>query len=115
MRWPVKKIGLVVLGAWLVTACQFKPLVPQNSLEEAAELNAQLSLAYLTQQHDVARAKQKILLAQQQAPRDPVVWYVTGYFLESTHEPVAAEQAYQRAMKLAPRNGATHNNYGAFL
>jgi type IV pilus assembly protein PilF len=80
----------------------------------AATINAKLALAYLAN-GDVERAKQKILVAQQQAPSDPVIWGATGYFEERTGDASAARIAYQHALQLAPKLGEAHNNYGAFL
>ena len=87
-------------------------VAPKNPA--AGEINTSLGLAYLAQ-HDVAHAQQKLLLAQQQAPNDPAVWYATGYFLENSQELPAAEKAYLRALELSPHSGAAQNNYGAFL
>ena len=114
----MKTIILFIFIAATLCGCSFNPTEFTENVAEtaqAAEINTQLSLAYLTQQHDVVRAKQKLLLAQRQAARNPAVWYVTGYFLETTGETAAAERAYLHAIKLAPRQGASHNNYGAFL
>ncbi len=110
------KNNLIIFLALLLSAChlmttEFKPATANPA---AGEINANLGLAYLAQ-HDVVRAKQKILLAQQQAPDNPAVWYATGYFLENSQETQAAEEAYNRALELSPYLGAAHNNYGAFL
>lgn len=80
----------------------------------AADSNIQLGVAYL-QQKKMARAKQKLLLALQQAPDYSPCWYTMGYFLENTGESEAASRYYQRALTLAPYDGAAHNNYGTFL
>jgi type IV pilus assembly protein PilF len=79
-----------------------------------AEINAKLALAYLDR-NDPASGKEKLLLAQKKAPFNPVVWYVSGYFLERTGDNTAANEAYLRAIELAPHLGAAHNNYGTFL
>jgi len=86
----------------------------QTDKISAAEINTKLALAYLDH-NDAARGKAKLLLAQKQAPLDPAVWYVSGYFWERTGERAAANQAYLNAIKLAPTLGAAQNNYGAFL
>ncbi len=85
-----------------------------NKNHSASIINAQLGLAYLAR-GNIPRAKEKLLLAQQQAPKDPVVWYSMGYFLENTGNSDAAEKAYLHAIALAPANGASKNNYGTFL
>lgn len=81
-----------------------------------SEANIKLGLAYLMQEHDAALAKEKLLLAQQQSPRNPMVWDASGYFYEMTGNFTAAEKAYLHAIRLASSNkGASQNNYGAFL
>lgn len=101
----------LLLSACHFTTAEFNPVTKNPA---AGEINTSLGLAYLAQR-DVARAQQKLVLAQQQAPDNPAVWYVTGYFLENSQEIPAAEQAYRRALELSPHLGAAHNNYGAFL
>lgn len=108
----LKKIIIVVLCI-TSSACSIKN-VPHTAHFAAAEINAKLALAYLDQ-HDASRGKEKLYIAQKQAPADPVVWYVSGYFLERTGEDTAANQAYLQAIQLAPHLGEAQNNYGAFL
>ncbi len=105
---------LLIILINFIPACTTQKFSSQKENLPAAEINAQLSLSYL-QLGDVERAKQKILLAHQQAPHDPLIWYSQAYFLEKTGESVAAEKAYLKAISLANHNGAAHNNYGAFL
>lgn len=85
---------------------------PQNTM--AANYNTELAIGYL-QQGDFARAKAKLLLAEQQSPKNPAVQDAMAYFLERTGEPQRAAQYYQKALQLAPKSGKTQNNYGAFL
>src|SRR5438128_2314971 len=80
----------------------------------AANYNVELALSYL-QQGNLTRAKYKLLLAQQQAPNDPVVNDAMGYFLERTGEVNKAESYYLQAINAAPKSGAAQNNYGTFL
>lgn len=103
---------LFVLAACSITSQPTKPVSAENS--QAAELNAKLSLAYMDL-HDLARAKQKILLAEREAPHDPLIWYTQGFYQEQTGEMDQAEKSYLHAINLAPNNGGMHNNYGAFL
>lgn len=85
----------------------------QNNLE-AAKINIQLGLTYLAL-NEVDRARQKLLLAQQQAPQYPAVWYAQGYLLEKTGNISDASMAYLKALQLGAKDGAVHNNYGNFL
>jgi len=103
-------IPFILLGC---TVTGPAPLTPVN-LSAAATINTQLALAYLSDD-DSEHAKQKLLLAQQQAPKDPVVYNAWGYFYERTHDFVNARRYYQHALQLEPKLGTTNNNYGAFL
>jgi len=111
-QWILILSSLFVLSACSTTSQQLKYTPKENN--QAAELNAKLGLAYIGL-HDNARAKQKILRAQQEAPHNPVVWYTQGYFQEQTGDISLAEKSYIHAITIAPGNGAAHNNYGAFL
>jgi type IV pilus assembly protein PilF len=106
----VSRLGLALLFM-VIAACASTHM--QTNVA-AARINAQLSLTYL-QLHDPEQAKAKILLAQQQAPHEPAVWYSQAYLLEQTGQPAQAEAAYLKAIALDHKNGAAHNNYGAFL
>jgi type IV pilus assembly protein PilF len=65
-------------------------------------------------QGNVELAKHKLLLALQQAPRDPMVLDAMGYYLEQTGNASLAEDYYLKAIKFSS-SGATQNNYGVFL
>ena len=110
----LKKIvlGILILN---LAACSifYRPTVPATG-PQAADTNVQLGLAYL-QSGDVQRAKQKLLLAEQQAPASTESQGAMGYFLESTGNRSQAEAYYRRAVTLNPKSGAAQNNYGTFL
>src|SRR5690349_7618942 len=95
-----KKIISIALYLFLC-ACS---TTSQTQNPQAAEINAKLALAYLSQ-HNPERGKAKLLLAQKQAPNDPAVWYMSGYFLEQTGDYTAARSAYLTAIQLAPHLG----------
>lgn len=80
----------------------------------AAKLNLRLGLSYL-QRGNLKRAHQKLLLAMQQNDKDPQVIDGMAYYLQRTEQLAEAEQLYKRAIRLAPKVGASHNNYGVFL
>ena len=98
-----------------LTACSIfsRPKI-STSGSQAADTNVQLGLAYL-QTGDVQRAKQKLLLAEQQAPASTESQGAMGYFLESTGNLFQAEAYYRRAVTLNPKSGAAQNNFGTFL
>ena len=81
---------------------------------KTAEINAQLALHYLTNKNP-AFGKSKLLLAQKQAPSDPAIWYMSGYFWEHAGNVATAEKDYLKAISLAPDSGSAQNNYGVFL
>lgn len=81
---------------------------------KTAKINSQLGMAYL-ERHDFQRAKQKLLLAINEAPNIPEPWYAMGYFQETTGNPRAANDYYLKAVKIAPERGDVQNNYGTFL
>ena len=85
-----------------LSACQTAmSTTPENisgqapNLKLAAQYNVELGVSYL-QQGDVARARQKFVLATKQDPN-------------------AARKAYQKALAIAPNSSETLNNYGVFL
>jgi type IV pilus assembly protein PilF len=110
----LKKIILVIVILDL-TACSFfsQRKFPATG-SQAADTNVQLGLAYL-QSGDVERAKQKLLLAEQQAPASMESQGAMGYFLESTGNFSQAAAYYRRAVVVNPKSGAAQNNYGTFL
>src|SRR5689334_6390827 len=90
------------------------PSSNSNSNQIAADDNVKLGLAYL-QEGNTPRAKEKLLQAENQAPRWPVAKDALGYFFETTGDKKEAEKYYQQAILLLPNDGASLNNYGAFL
>lgn len=116
-RWSYSKIiSIFLLAGSLITqaACDSVSTntMSQNSI--AANYNVQLGLGYLEQNQKV-RAKQKLLLALHQAPNWPIALNAMAYFLEKTGEDKEAAYYYQSALKNSPHDGASLNNYGAFL
>lgn len=85
-----------------------------NKKISTALINTQLGLSYL-QHQQVQVAKQKLLLALEQAPNIPETWYSMAYFLEVTGNKEKAQQYYLRSIALAPKKGEVQNNYGTFL
>lgn len=111
----LKLLSLYMFTLSLLACSNLNPLLDkQVEKKQAARINLRLAMIYLDRQ-DVLHAKQKIILAQQQAPSDPVVGYTTAYFYEYVGNRAMADSWYLRTLKLAPGDGATHNNYGAFL
>lgn len=110
LRPTLVSLLLVQLSAcsWISTTKK------SDALPDPAETNVQLGLAYL-QAGDVQRAKEKLLLAQQQAPNSLESRGAMGYFLESTGNIAQAEAYYRGAVNQNPKSGIAQNNYGTFL
>ncbi|MDR3491235.1 MAG: type IV pilus biogenesis/stability protein PilW [Gammaproteobacteria bacterium] len=87
---------------------------PNTPQTKTSRINTQLGMAYL-QNNDMQRAKQKFLLALDQAPNSPEAWYSMAYFQEVTGNSAKANEAYLKAIQLAPTSGDVQNNYGTFL
>jgi len=111
----LKKMTIVFMLLPLAACSIFSgPKTPADTGSQAANTNVQLGLAYL-QSGDVQRAKQKLLLAEQQAPQATESQGAMGYFLESTGNSSEAEAYYRKAATLHAQSGAAQNNYGTFL
>lgn len=105
-------LWFLVLIIFILSGCDRNPAM--TTVHAAARANVALGLAYL-QQEEVAEAKQKLLLAQQQAPEDPVVLDGLGFFSQQTGNVFLAKQYYQQAVERAPHDGPSQNNLGVFL
>jgi len=86
----------------------------EQKKKTVASINIQLGMAYL-EDKDMQRAKEKLLLALEDAPNLPEAQYSMAYFYEAIGDPKQANTYYQKAMALAPHRGDTQNNYGTFL
>jgi type IV pilus assembly protein PilF len=80
----------------------------------AADDNVKLGLAYL-QEGNTPHAKEKLLMALEEAPHWSVAKDAMAYFLEVTGDKNEAEKYYKEAISLSPDDGAVLNNYGTFL
>ena len=80
----------------------------------AAADNIRLSAAYL-REGKTQIAKEKILIAQKEAPNWAPVFDGLALFYASTGEPKKAEKYYQEAIRLNSHAGSLQNNYGTFL
>lgn len=112
----LKKSGILIIAILLV-GCKTLPDASDVNLAKqtkAAKINAQLSMSY-SSRGDYLRAKQKILLAMEEGPSLPEVWYGMAYYQEKTGDRAEAEKNYQKAIALDPKRGESHNNYGTYL
>ena len=113
----ISKWGIILLSIGWLAACTTNTVTnhrpPERNLVQAAAINVKLGLSYL-QQGNIAQAKQKLLLAQQQHA-SAEVYRALAYFYEKTNNFKQANDYYQQAIAKAPTAGAGHNNYGVFL
>lgn len=131
---PIKKMMLPVFFImclpFVLTACStttyapmktFNPNNNQNSTgtdnannDQSSTYNVQLGMGYF-QEGDMQRAKRKLLQALQQEPNSAQALDAMAYYLENTGDSQSANQYYQQAVTVAPKDGKAHNNYGTFL
>jgi type IV pilus assembly protein PilF len=98
-----------LIGSLLLTACHTQTIDPQLAL-----INVQLGLHYF--QHQAPQlAKQKLLLARQQAPRHPEVLAAWAYYYEQVGQTQSAARYYRQAIRYSRRGGKQLNNYAVFL
>jgi type IV pilus assembly protein PilF len=112
----LKRLGSFLLILFCMTACTTMHNDGENVDKKiaTAKINVQLGMAYLARQ-DIQRAKMKLMLAAEEAPSLPDVWYAMGYFHEVTGDKALAKNDYLKALSLAPDKGEVQNNYGTFL
>ncbi len=82
--------------------------------EGAARARVSLGLTYLNQ-GDSEQAKYNLEKALSHTPNNPVVYRSLAYYYQVVGEALLAEKAYGEALKLAPQDADTMNNYGTFL
>ncbi|TMP44419.1 MULTISPECIES: type IV pilus biogenesis/stability protein PilW [unclassified Pseudoalteromonas] len=80
----------------------------------AARTRIALALQYLKTGNN-SQAKYNLERAADFAPDLPEVHYSLAYYYQQVDEPELADKAYQRALKIAPNDPNTLNNYGVFL
>jgi type IV pilus assembly protein PilF len=104
--------SILIIVSNFLSGCVLPPTSEEK--QAAAEDNIKLGVAYL-QTGDTPHAKEKLLLALEEAPDWAPAQDALGYFFESTGDKKIAEKYYQQALALSPHSGASLNNYAAFL
>ncbi|MEC8350745.1 MAG: type IV pilus biogenesis/stability protein PilW, partial [Pseudomonadota bacterium] len=119
----MRSILAITVSAFALTGC-----VTENSYEGsdrpvvekqvnntgAARTRIALALQYLKAGNN-SQAKYNLERAADFAPDLPEVHYSLAYYYQQVDEPELADKAYQRALKIAPNDPNTLNNYGVFL
>ncbi len=103
---------LALLMAFIAHAGPSAP--SENKQVTAARLNAQLAIAYITQ-NDVVAAQEKIDKALSQNPHDGTVQTAAAHVYERLQQIEKADHHYAEALKMEPRNADFQNGYAVFL
>ena len=82
--------------------------------EDAAGVNFQLGIRYF-QNQNYELARDRLLQSIELDPRRPLVWSTLGATYEILGNPRLAEEAYDKAVRLGPRNFEVQNAYAVFL
>ncbi|VVC77068.1 Photosystem I assembly protein Ycf3 [Aquicella siphonis] len=112
----ISRYTWIMLITLLLAACATTRESSQTDTKmvSAAKINDRLGMAYL-ERNDIQRAKQKFILALDEAPHIPETWYSMAYFMESTGNKEEAKKYYLKAIEVAPGRGDALNNYGTYL
>ncbi len=81
---------------------------------DAAELNYQLGARYY-RKGDYDLARDRLLLALEQDSKNAFAWSTLGLTYEALGNVRLAEDAYDKAVRVAPRNYKIQENYAVFL
>lgn len=110
------KSVLLLISTFALISCIHQQNTPQriSPSQEAARENAHLVFNYLHRGY-TDKAHEKLEIALQQAPRDPVILDTAGYYYEKIGILKIANRFYKQAVISAPYSGIAKNNYGAFL
>jgi type IV pilus assembly protein PilF len=105
----------------ILTACHASPPVYQPidrrkkpEPAEAAVANMQMALEYM-RLNDLARARDRIERALNEAPSNPNVQETAGLVYERLEEKVKAQRAFSAAARLGQDDPAIQNSYAGYL
>jgi type IV pilus assembly protein PilF len=117
MNFMLKTISIVFIMLMLLSGCisQSNPNFGQNFDQvKAAKTRVSLGLTYL-KNGNFSQAKFNLDKALEFAPRLADANFAMAYYYQSVSELEKAENSYQFAMDLDPKNANIANSYGAFL
>ena len=117
MNFILKIISIVLIALLLLSGCTSRS--SQNYGQDfdqlkAAKTRVSLGLTYL-KNGNFSQAKYNLDKALEFAPRSADANFAMAYYYQSVSELEQAENAYQFAMDLDPKNANIANSYGAFL
>jgi type IV pilus assembly protein PilF len=102
---------LVIAGCVSTTT---GPPEPKADQSDAAELNYQLGARYY-RNGDYDLARDRLELALEQDPKNGLAWSALGLTYEALGNIRLAEDAYDNAVRVAPRDYKIQENYAVFL
>lgn len=106
----------LALSLVLLAGCASTPTDERDTTDpkKAAEFNAELGLRYMSQgNHELAM--EKLLKAVEHDSRSVNGHHYLAELYRRLERPDKAEQHFERAASLAPKESAIQNNYGVFL
>jgi len=86
----------------------------EKKLQNAAALNVQLGIAYL-HQGNLTLAKEKLDKAMKEGPREPSAHSAMALLYDRMGKPSDADREFREALRLAPHDPDTLNNYAVYL
>ncbi len=110
-RWLVIAVSLLLASCVSTTTGTG---APEADDADAAGVNFQLGIRYF-QNQNYELARDRLLLSIELDPRRPLVWSTLGATYEMLGNARLAEEAYDRAVRLGPRNFEVQNSYAVFL
>jgi type IV pilus assembly protein PilF len=117
MKWQVgakRAVRILALLGGAFAATGAVQAQSRANMEQAAEANTQLGLAYM-RQGDLQGGRDKIEKALDQAPRNATVQTGAGFLYDRLGDDRRAEQHYTQAVKLSGDNPEMVNNLAVFL
>ncbi|MFT6283960.1 MAG: type IV pilus assembly protein PilF [Arenicella sp.] len=117
MNFMLKTISIVIIALMMLSGCisQNNQSFGQNFDQiKAAKTRVSLGLTYL-KNGNFSQAKYNLDKALEFAPRLADANFAMAYYYQSVSELEKAENSYQFAMDLDPKNANIANSYGAFL
>ena len=114
-----KSVGLLmaIAAIFVIAGCVSTttgPPEPKADQGDAAELNYQLGARYY-RKGDYDLARDRLELALEQDPKNGLAWSALGLTYEALGNIRLAEDAYNNAVRVAPRDYKIQENYAVFL
>lgn len=111
----IERIAALLACAWLLAAAP--ALAAQDNQvdkRKAAEANAQLAIAYMTQ-GDLTTARNRVEKALEQDPHTAATQLAAGFVFDRLGETDKAQAHFAEALKLSRDDPNVQNSYAAFL